>query len=79
MDITAPGKLILLAIALVGLFILLAIGSIDWSQGGVPIGLIVGYGVGNGVGAKRGQTTIGVFSPKPDYTPQHAAPEEPAA
>lgn len=79
MDVTAPGKLLLLLVALIALTVLIATHSIGWAEGGVPFGLIVGYGIGNGTGAKKGQTTVGVFSPTADYVPQHAVPEEPAA
>lgn len=56
-------KFALLLTALIGLFALVIAGQAMWSDISGPVGLIVGYGTANGIGAKRGQSTSGVFEP----------------
>lgn len=66
MNLTSPGKLVVLCIALVGAFVGLFTGTIVDTTAIAIIGPIVGYVVGNGVGARAGVATVPVISPSPE-------------
>jgi hypothetical protein len=68
MNVNNPPKFLLLLVALVGIFTLMAIGRIS-PDAPIPwatIGTIVGYGVGNGIASKRGDPVEPVFGRKPE-------------
>lgn len=67
-ELTAPGKLLALCIVLVGCLAYVTAAMfvavpIDTSPAWATIALVVGYLIGNGVGARRGVTTAPTFSP----------------
>ena len=64
--ITAPGKLAALLVALIGCFAYIIFRDGESVHAWATTTLIVGYLVGNGVGAKQGQTTVPPLSPKAD-------------
>lgn len=51
-----PPKALIVLVALLMLGALIAVGRIDAESGLGLIGLIVGYGIGNGIAAKAGDT-----------------------
>ena len=68
-EITAPGKLLLLSIVALGCMGIIVIDHLTHSGGDVTpawvtLGSIVGYLVGNGVGAKKGVEQAPTFAPK---------------
>lgn len=69
-DVTAKGKLIVLSIMVLGLFGYIVVANItgngDTGQAWAALTLIVGYLIGNGVGAARGQVTVPPLSPTPE-------------
>ncbi len=70
MEITAPGKLYALIVAMIllgGMIIVAMIkGQAAPDQTWLILSSIIGYLVGNGVGAKTGQPTAPVIGPKTD-------------
>jgi hypothetical protein len=64
MELTSPGKLAVLVIALVGAFVGLFTGTVDDAAAVGIITAILGYVIGNGVGAKRGTPQAPLFAPK---------------
>lgn len=54
--LTNPPKALIVMVALICISVLLAVGKIDESEGLGIIGLIVGYGIGNGIAAKQGDS-----------------------
>lgn len=69
MSVTAPGKLIILGIVAVCCFVTIIVGWVsgqgDTTPAWATLTLVVGYLVGNGVGAKTGQITVPPMSPSP--------------
>ena len=68
MEVTAPGKLVVLAIVLTFCFFSIIAGQLGYGDTpdiipGVLFG-IIGYLLGNGVGARTGQPTAPVIGPK---------------
>lgn len=51
---TNPPKALIVLVALIGIIVLMVTGSIDETTGAGLIGMIVGYGIGNGIAAKHG-------------------------
>jgi hypothetical protein len=49
-----PSKALIALVALICMTVLIAVGSIDSDQGLPIITMIVGYAVGNGIAAKKG-------------------------
>jgi hypothetical protein len=49
-----PSKALIALVALICVTVLIAVGSIDSDQGLPIITMIVGYAVGNGIAAKKG-------------------------
>ena len=72
-DVTAPGKLIALCLVIVGCFAYILTTIITSSGDATPawalMTLIVGYLIGNGTGARKGQETVAPFSPRPRRVP----------
>lgn len=66
MNVTAPGKLILLGLIVVGAFVALILDALTETTFVAIVGPVGGYLVGNGVGAARGEPTVPVFSPSPE-------------
>jgi hypothetical protein len=65
MQVTAPGKLLLLAVIAAGSFVALCVGALSETTFVAIVGPISGYLVGNGVGAVRGEPSVPVFTPAP--------------
>lgn len=66
MNLNNPPKFYLLLITLVGVFALMTVGRIDAdnAQAWGLIGSIVGYGIGNGIAARAGESVEPVFKRK---------------
>lgn len=75
MQLTSPGKLAVLVIALVGSFVGLFTHTIPDSTAIAIIGPIVGYVVGNGTGALRGEGQQPLFAPKPKGDDESVEPQ----
>jgi|CXWL01.1.fsa_nt_gi succinate-acetate transporter protein len=69
MTVNNPPKLWLLVLVLVGLFTMLAIGKVTTDQALPIISAIVGYGIGNGIASRNGESVEPVFKQRP--APQH--------
>jgi hypothetical protein len=54
MTLQNPSKALIALVALICVTVLIAVGSIDSNQGLPIITMIVGYAVGNGIAAKKG-------------------------
>ena len=63
-SLVREGKLAALLVALIGCFAYIIFRDGESVQAWATTTLIVGYLVGNGVGAKQGQTTVPPLSPK---------------
>lgn len=75
MLVNNPPKFWLLVLAMVGTFVLLAIGTLSGDQGLPIITAIVGYGIGNGIAARNGEPVQPVFGPKGDPGTWSQAPD----
>lgn len=64
MKITNPPKALILLVALICVTYLMAVNAIDNATGAGIIGTIVGYGAGNGIAARNGETVDPVIGPK---------------
>jgi len=66
-ELTAPGKLLALLLVIIGCFgyIIVATwtGQGDTTPAWATLTLVVGYLIGNGTGARKGQPTIAPFTP----------------
>lgn len=70
-ELTAPGKLVALCLVIVGCLAYIIVEMVrevgaDTSPAWATMTLVVGYLVGNGAGARRGQPQEPVFAPKED-------------
>lgn len=64
MKLANPSKAFILLATLISVTILIAVGRIT-PEAGLPIlSLCAGYGIGNGVGAARGQVSPKIFEPE---------------
>jgi hypothetical protein len=54
MTLQNPSKALIALVALICVTVLIAVGSIDSNQGLPIITMIVGYAVGNGIAARKG-------------------------
>ena len=61
MKLANPSKAFILLVALICVTVLMAMGRIDSSAGLPVITAFAGYGIGNGVGAKKGQNSPHIF------------------
>lgn len=71
-EIKAQGKMLLMAIALLGCFgyvITAQFTNVDSSWAFAIINGIVFYALGNGVGARRGEPVVPLIGPKDEGTP----------
>lgn len=75
MQLTSPGKLVVLVLAMVGAFIGLFTNTINEAAAIGIIGPIVGYVVGNGTGARKGEPQQPLFAPKPAVVEQSVEPQ----
>ena len=64
MSITNPPKALIVLVALVCLTVLMATHTLDSTTGAGMLGTIIGYGVGNGIAAKKGETVEPIFGQK---------------
>lgn len=64
MNITNPPKALIVLVALVCLTVLMASHTIDSTAGAGMLGTIIGYGVGNGIAARKGETVEPIFGKK---------------
>jgi hypothetical protein len=55
MTLQNPSKALIALVALICMTVLIAVGSIDSDQGLPIITMIVGYAVGNGIAARKGE------------------------
>ena len=74
MNLTSPGKLVVLIVCLIGAFVSLALGVLDQTVFVAIVGPIVGYVVGNGVGARRGMPQAPLFAPTAAAVAAHIDP-----
>ncbi len=68
-SVNNPPKFWLLFVALVSVIILMGIGRMSTGEGLPIVTLIVGYGAGNGIAAKRGEAVEPALGLKGDSTP----------
>jgi hypothetical protein len=61
-----PSKALIALVALICVTVLIAVGSIDSNQGLPIITMIVGYAVGNGIAARKGDPVDPIIGPKVD-------------
>lgn len=73
LKVNNPPKFYLLVIALVGLFVLVLTHAVSWGDVELYFGIIVGYGVGNGIASAKGQPSEPVFAPSDSNT--HTPPK----
>ena len=66
MTLQNPSKALIALVALICVTVLIAVGSIDSNQGLPIITMIVGYAVGNGIAAKKGDPVDPIIGPKVD-------------
>jgi hypothetical protein len=64
MRIINPSKALIALVALICITVLRALDKLDQASFNAIGGLIVGYAVGNGLGAAKRQDTRGIFGPK---------------
>lgn len=68
-NITNPGKLILLGLVILGCFVYIILGTFvahaDTTPAWAMLTLAVGYLIGNGAGAMKGVVTTAPFAPTP--------------
>lgn len=64
MSITNPPKALIVLVALVCLTVLMATHTLDSTTGAGMLGTIIGYGVGNGIAARKGETVEPIFGQK---------------
>lgn len=69
MDLTAPGKLAVILVTIIGCFAYIIAGDGDTTPAWATITMLSGYLIGNGAGAKNGVPQAPVFAPKPDGNP----------
>ena len=66
MTLQNPSKALIALVALICVTTLIAVGSIDSNQGLPIITMIVGYAVGNGIAARKGDPVDPIIGPKTD-------------
>jgi len=64
MNIVNPSKALIALVGLVCLTVLMAVNSIPTEAGVGLIGSIVGYSIGNGVQARKGEPVTPIIGPK---------------
>jgi hypothetical protein len=66
MTLQNPSKALIALVALICVTVLIAVGSIDSDQGLPIITMIVGYAVGNGIAARKGEPVEPIIGRKAD-------------
>ncbi len=66
MTLQNPSKALIALVALICVTVLIAVGAIDSDQGLPIITMIVGYAVGNGIAARKGDPVDPIIGPKVD-------------
>jgi len=66
MTLQNPSKALIALVALICITVLIAVGAIDPNQGLPIITMIVGYAVGNGIAARKGDPVDPIIGPKTD-------------
>ena len=66
MTLQNPSKALIALVALICVTVLIAVGSIDSNQGLPIITMLVGYAVGNGIAARKGDPVDPIIGPKTD-------------
>jgi hypothetical protein len=66
MTLQNPSKALIALVALICITVLIAVGAIDPNQGLPIITMIVGYAVGNGIAARKGDPVDPIIGPKVD-------------
>ena len=66
MTLQNPSKALIALVAVICVTVLIAVGSIDSDQGLPIITMIVGYAVGNGIAAKKGEPVEPIIGAKRD-------------
>ena len=66
MTLQNPSKALIALVALICVTVLIAVGSIDSDQGLPIITMIVGYAVGNGIAARKGEPVEPIIGAKRD-------------
>ena len=66
MTLQNPSKALIALVALICITVLIAVSSIDSDQGLPIITMIVGYAVGNGIAAKKGEPVEPIIGAKRD-------------
>jgi hypothetical protein len=64
MTVQNPPKALIVLVALICITLLLVFGSVSETAGVAMISWIVGYGVGNGIAARGGDTAQPIIGPK---------------
>lgn len=64
MSIVNPTKALILLVGLICLTVLMLAGRVDMDSGIPILTLVIGYAVGNGVGAKTGQDSSPIIGKK---------------
>lgn len=59
-------KAIVAVLAITGVVVLSSLGRLTGSEASLMIGTVVGYVLGNGVNASKGQDVPGIIRPKPE-------------
>lgn len=63
MKLANPSKAMILLVGIICITVLMALGRID-SEAGLPVlTALSGYGIGNGIGARRGDQSPHIFEP----------------
>ena len=66
MTLQNPSKALIALVALICITVLIAVGAIDPNQGLPIITMIVGYAVGNGIAAKKGEPVEPIIGARRD-------------
>jgi hypothetical protein len=66
MRIANPSKAFIALVGLICITVLIAIDKVDMSQGMPVITLVIGYAVGNGIQARKGEPVQPIIGPKAD-------------
>ena len=70
-------KAVILGLVVIGIFILIALNQLEWNDAAGPFGLIIGYLVGNGVGASKGDPNLPIIGSSRVYKPhENSEPSE---
>ena len=77
LDVNNPPKMIVVVMSLICVTILLVTGTIEGEAGLGLLGMIVGYGVGNGIAAKQGQPVEPMIGVRKEHPAETTPPDFP--